>query len=279
MCDKPLCTFSGKFGDILFSLATVRLVAEREQTPVDFICMPAYKSLLPLVRKQSYICHAVTEPSWITTGSPFGDQPWKPPALLEVGRNKVYHLTYRRHPMTQGITLADAIAKNAVVNLRPEPWIKVDRGKWKKHKPMVCWSFNDDPTRGQKLAFIQSLRTRFPKLSFVSVDWHHVPDWIDAAQIIQESLFFIGDMSAMHVLAHAIGKRCLIYEPSLDRRVSNYRIYQYRFGTEVVPDIGNMEMFARTIEEWSETNGNSMSDTGGGSGPVHDIDAEAASVS
>jgi hypothetical protein len=126
---KTLCTFSGKYGDILWSLPTARQIARvLTAGQVDFAVMPYYENLLPLLRAQPYIANAFVIPNWLRTHSNHGDQPWQPPcrmagnAIQVLGRteppppidgditqiaqtefqyDRAFHLTYKGHP---GIT-------------------------------------------------------------------------------------------------------------------------------------------------------------------------------
>src|SRR5882724_5440935 len=94
---KYLCTFPGKFGDILWSLATVKFIAEKiVGEPVDFAVMPYYESILPLIQKQEYIDRAFAIKTWLKTHSNYGDQPWEAP--VNTSYERVWHLGYRCHP-------------------------------------------------------------------------------------------------------------------------------------------------------------------------------------
>jgi hypothetical protein len=126
---KFLCTFSGKFGDILWSLATAKYISEViVNSRVDFAMMPYYESLVPLLSTQKYIDQAYVIPQWMRTHSNHGDQPWQPPcrqdgekikvlrgsnqldpnaplpqsiSFEEMTYDRAWHLTYKGHP---GIT-------------------------------------------------------------------------------------------------------------------------------------------------------------------------------
>jgi hypothetical protein len=130
---KILCTFSGKYGDILWSLPTAKqLAALVGKGQVDFAVMPYYENLLPLLACQSYIDKAFVIRHWLRTHSNHGDQPWQPPCKtnsdgaievlasfgsrppIEMDLNlkviesawlmqydRAFHLTYKGHP---GIT-------------------------------------------------------------------------------------------------------------------------------------------------------------------------------
>ena len=245
MLSQVLTSCSGKFGDILFSLAVVKAISETEQQKVDFICMPAYRSLLPLVRKQPYIQSASEVSDWLCTGSPHGDQPWQPPKYVETGYKVIKHLTYRRHPMFDNKTLIDAIAANGQVTVQPGPWISVYSGEWQKHKPFVTYGFNAE-LRQEKANFIQELKLKMPEVKFISVE---NMDWTQVAMFLQESVAFVGCMGALHVLAHAVGKPVLIYEPNPDRREFNYPVYRYPYGIELILKLDDMSGYVRALEE------------------------------
>lgn len=118
---RYLCTFSGKYGDILWSLATAKYIAEKTVGErVDFAVMPYYQNLLPLLVEQSYIDRAFIVEDWLRTHSNHGDQPWQPPEWVEKKGcfqhgtlpcgddnfpaswqgpyEKAWHLGYRGHP-------------------------------------------------------------------------------------------------------------------------------------------------------------------------------------
>ena len=95
---KYLTSFPGRAGDILWSLPTVRAISWLVGEPVDFCCMPLYQSLLPLLEYQPYIDKAFVVDDWARISSILGDQPWNPPAHVEVGYEKVWHLGYKQPP-------------------------------------------------------------------------------------------------------------------------------------------------------------------------------------
>lgn len=139
---KYLCTFTGKYGDILWSLPTAKYIAERVvNQAVDFAVMPYYRSLLPLLVEQSYIDHAFVVEDWLRTHSNHGDQPWQPPEWVEKKAHlkfpveikkdelgaiqyvlepyeKFWHLTYRGHPgiSAPSMPLIDFIAYQQGIN-------------------------------------------------------------------------------------------------------------------------------------------------------------------
>src|SRR5215467_12449688 len=120
---KVLCTFSGKYGDILWSLPTARQIArDIAGGKVDFATMPYYESLRPLIASQEYIDECFVIPDWIRTHSNHGDGPAESPKQTIAGEvstggdaiigvqakigdyqslrtyDKIYDLTYKGHP-------------------------------------------------------------------------------------------------------------------------------------------------------------------------------------
>jgi hypothetical protein len=201
---KYLCTFTGKFGDILWSLPTAKYIAERVAgQSVDFAMMPYYKSLLPLLVSQTYIENAFVAEDWLRTHSNHGDQPWQPPEWVEKGGplhydaeqhgiktaqvpyDKCWHLTYRGHP---GITapsmpLVDFIAYQQGISFNgydPVPFLDVDESVEEearkihftsgpmldviKDKRLVTYNFNEQYAE-QKQKFLEALWAKLALLS------------------------------------------------------------------------------------------------------------------
>lgn len=224
---KALCTFPGKFGDILWSLPTVRVVADiMAQEKVDFGIMPAYRSLLPLLNTQPYIDKAFVIEDWICEGSPFGDQPWLP-QHVPTGYDRVFHLGMRGHPGIHcaPLPLIDFIADQQgmrVVN--PIPFITVPVGCSLGSSKVL-----EEPSNHIALAFsagASDLKERFMECvrrDLPSDLLVHVGelDWVRAAQVIRDAVCFVGSRSSNNVIAHGVGqKNIFIYEPESSRHAS-----------------------------------------------------------
>jgi hypothetical protein len=236
---RILTTFSGRHGDILWSLPTVRAIckslipfsANVDLYPeMHFGIMPAYRSLLPLLNAQSYIDKAFVIENWECVGSPCGDQPWKAPFHILVdgtyyatedpveGRelyyNKVYHLTYRTHP-TKDQPLIDFIASQQGIVLKdPIPFLSLPEHNFKGvDHPLISYAFNES-MMDLKEKQIQFFKDNLPDFGFIDVS--KVP-WLDAAAITNKSVCFIGCRSANYVLACGLGKRVFVYEPNIAR--------------------------------------------------------------
>lgn len=254
---RYLCTFSGKYGDILWSLPTAKFLAEKVVGErVDFAMMPYYKSLLPLLVEQSYIDRAFVIEDWLRTHSNHGDQPWQPPKWVEelgclvmepkmrtsgvtqkyLPYDRCWHLTYRGHP---GITapempLVDFIAYQQGVSFNgwaPVPFLDVgdtvEEEAWKIH-------FSSGPMReviAEKRLVTYAFNEQYAELkrafyerlwaeaSKEGFEFFNVSEvgWKEATWLIKKSLVYVGCRSACWVLANGLGKTAITYEPHPSR--------------------------------------------------------------
>lgn len=266
---KVLATFSGKFGDILWSLPTVRELAKRHGGPVDFCIMPMYRSLLALLEAQPYIKAACVSEKWgeLYSGSPYGDQPWEAP-VPEGAYDIVYHLTYRAHPVfplmlhiagSVGVTMPDQpLPFIDILELNDDPpyggTVAVHYGDKTGLSSMVgliedgnayvTYGFNADFAQSKR-DFICRLMQALPDVGFVDVGLH---EWCYAARLIKASRLFVGCRSANHVLALGLGQKILIYEPHLGRRVETFGCPYY--SVQLMPAVSNFEAFLQTAQSW-----------------------------
>ena len=207
-----LCTFSGRFGDILWSLPTAREIAKLHEYPVSFAVMPQYASLVPLLKAQPYIADAYALEDWVCTGSPHGDQPWKPPTIPP-GYDYVYHLTYRSHPMRR--TLVESIAEQQSVSLEMRSWISVPKPKKRRETFTICYAFTETQKEKKKALFEFLFHNFDATCDWVDLKTH---SWLEAARELKASHIFLGCRSANYVLAVGTGIPILTYEPTLERR-------------------------------------------------------------
>lgn len=259
---KILCTFSGRFGDILFSLPTVRQISRNYGTRVDMGIMPSYKTLLPLLKRQSYIQNTFTIDNWFCTGSPCGDQPWEAPLDMLPGYDKVYHLTYRYHPHGNN-PLIDFIAgqQSLVLDEPIVPFIEtLDFPPYKE--TYIAFAFNDQ-YHEQKTRFLECLSSNLGRTGLSSgteIRFFDVSksEWSWARYGIKHALCFVGCRSANWVLANGVGqKNIIVYDPDLSRHP------QAQFGSTFTnphwPEISiplnhtpeqAADMAASNIKEW-----------------------------
>lgn len=212
---KILTSFSGKFGDILWSLPTVRHISRVHGQPVEMMLMPAYSSLIPLLEQQSYISKAFVNEQWICEGSPAGDQPAIPQnhEALTWDYDKIYHLTYRHHPGIHytGKSLIDFIAVQQGYELQEPvcPFIEVASDK----EQFIAFAFNSDYASEKKVFW----DTFSSQVKIDCVDVSKLP-WHAAAEVINSAQAFIGCRSANWVIAHGVAqKNIFVYEPNSSR--------------------------------------------------------------
>lgn len=244
---RVLCTFSGKYGDIMWSMPTVRALAARYEHKLDFCCMPQYENLLPLIQMQPYINKAFVLPEWKFEGSPFGDQPWQAPTD-GLGYEHVFHLTYRSHPQVE--CLADFTARQQCITLgdtwTPFLHLEEDRveatvfsiSENRVRYPDIVFGFNPD-YHEYKSVFISRLTKSLQSLLGHEIVWKEVTTlpWIDAACAIKNAKVFVGCRSALMVVAHGFGKNVVTFEPN-SARLSP--IFGCRVGSERLFDLSTL---------------------------------------
>lgn len=250
MVAKMLVTFSGRYGDILWSLASVQQLAlHYPDVEIHFGYMPQYSSLQPLLEAQPYIKKAAPIKNWICTGSPFADQPWEAPVNEAEEYTSVCHLTHRFHPSEP---LIDATFRNtglSDVMGGLQPFIYTT--EFTNKETVIAIGFNEH-YGAQKKEFLQQLTQWLWRLCPVESLRPHLVDttkldWKTAATEIKAAKMFIGCRSSQAVLAHGVGQRCLIYEPAPERRPS---MFGSPHGVEVMPAIDDMDAFIRTAGAW-----------------------------
>lgn len=237
-----LCTFPGKYGDILWALPTVREISRITSQKVDFYVMPYYENLMGLLACQEYIDTPGVIGNWVRTHSNFGDQPWQAPEgttlqrigdleVVEKKYKQVWHLGYRAHP---GVTapempLVDFIAYQQGIKLKQPvvPFLDVDDdvdglamqttftgGSFMsvvRKNNLVAYAFNDQYEHS-KDEFFKALWLEMQGTGIEFFNLNHTV-WKEAAWILKSSLAFVGDRSACWVMAAGFGKKAIIYEP------------------------------------------------------------------
>ncbi len=230
---KILCTFPGRYGDLLWALPTVRAIAAATGGPVDLQIAGEFASIVPLLKQQAYLTEVIADERWSLTPP----DEWRAPELSReklvwTGYTAKYNLGYRGWP---DAPLPLAIAQTAVREYGitglvagatdlSRPWITV-KGPGLPLDVAVGFT---EAWFELKLGLLCSLEKQLPNLHLCQLTprgsrWTtEVPpgavgvdaaDWIDAAQTIRNADLFLGDCSALHVLAVALGKPVVILEP------------------------------------------------------------------
>ncbi len=232
-----LATMPGKFGDILWALPTVRLLAGRHKTKVDFMTSPAYSSILELVQHQGYILETWTAEDWtIRETAPM--TPQAPPECGICGEyEKVYHLGYKEWPaqsLANEIRDSVGFLEDPPLRLK-RPWIQADDVC---HENTVIAVGISDEHIELKMGVLLGLIAQMPEeitwklllppkgMSHRAWEWvevagypveFHETTWIEAAGMIAAADLFFGCLSALWVLANAVGTPTVIMEPSVER--------------------------------------------------------------
>lgn len=229
---KVLCTFPGKYGDLLWALPTLRAISRRIGAPVDLLVPAAYASILPLLQQQPYLDTVWQQSSWqVQDTAPAS--PRVPPNMPE-GYDTILHLGYTDWPK-RPLPYETLDTCNGYYlytrDLFPQlqdseldlstPWITVP-----PRRPVIdiAVGFTDEHFE-LKYGLVQLLNRALPN-EFWTVGKN--PRWQDeagmggctwerCAQLIQGANVFLGCNSALHVLAVAVGTPVVLMEPNSHR--------------------------------------------------------------
>lgn len=226
---RILATFPGRAGDILWALPSIRAISEHFSTPVDLMVCGEFESLLPLLRLQPYLGTCTARHDWPLVPP----AEWQNPAP-EGEYNRVYQLGYRGWPAKPlPFETQDTLATCWCLEDGPFPQIDLDRpwitieGPGAPCEIAVGFTENWFELKvglfhlvGGALGSNRLLQLtpggRWTKET--TGCWSVLQcDWLDAARAIRDAQVFFGDCSALHVLAVALGKPCVIMEPMVER--------------------------------------------------------------
>lgn len=241
-----LCTFPGKFGDLLWALPTLRALCKRTGVPVSLLVAAPLASLIPLLRVQPYIGDCWADGNWLTEDTaPITPRvpPTPEPGGTDhlAGYEAVYHLGYTGWPQhvlplnVQATCNAEALRYGSEgvyitvddLNLH-EPWIMppphgMFGGYWD-----CVYGFTNEHFE-LKYGLVQLLERRphwwsgLPPCSIgENTRWEYEAGamgttWEEAALILDRTKVFLGCCSALHVLAVAMGVPVVMMEPNPHR--------------------------------------------------------------
>lgn len=224
---RILCTFPGRAGDLLWALPTLRAVSEHFGTPVDLRIAGEFEGMVPLLTVQPYLARIRADPAWHMSDA------WQSPDRTDVIGNtydRTYHLGYRGWPAKPlPVETQDTLALVWDLTDGPipeidlaRPWITVEPWTQVPHRLVVGWS---DCWFELKVGLLTLLTVRpwAPAFSAVVLPaagsrWVTEQDyesvgWLEAARRIAVADVFLGDCSALHVLAVALGIPVVLMEP------------------------------------------------------------------
>lgn len=256
---KILCTFPGKHGDLLWALPSLRAISESlDGEPIDLRVGAPYGGICDLIRRQTYIRWATADPAWaVQDTAPM--TPRTPPTADPYDENydRIFHLGYTRWPhaplpvetyhtlLSQWPTDWPTLAPLDL----DRPWIQAASVPDDQLSVALGWTEEHFELKAG-LTCLLILRwmdptARDPAFRFINVSWSSrwqaewwtpggatfaegmLTDWGRIAGVLSVSQVFLGDCSALHVLACALGKPVVLMEPNPHR---HHPIF-YPFGT------------------------------------------------
>ena len=238
MAMKILCTFPGKIGDALWSLPTARMISRHFRVPVDFCMTPEHASegLLRLIGEQEYIANTYSLPGW-TVEYKECMQPRDPMVggYTDYKYDKVFDLGYAGWPdqelarYVHRLLLSNYKDVGFPFQLDMSPWIKVQHFAPIKRSIFVGWNHEWlELKMGLVLALAKSISNtvfcipytagarheEFVRINNINEIEMRRTDIYEAATMLARSSLYLGCLSALWVLACAMGKRCVVMEPS-----------------------------------------------------------------
>lgn len=231
---KIVCTHPGRFGDLVWSLPTARLLSERSSLGIEFATSEKYgdQSLMDVLAAQPYISSAHSVEGWIVEESaPIS--PRTPPYSWH--DTYVYHLGYKGWPVEP---LPFWAARSAGLELPPEaldrPWISL--GEVRRDPKLVVVGFTEEWIE-LKMGILLSVAERLGLYHFKVLiptwktrheEWSRTIqatsnvclapcNWEGATRWMQEAACYFGCLSALWVLANATGTKAVVMEPNKDR--------------------------------------------------------------
>lgn len=241
---KILCTFPGRHGDLLWALPTVRAISESYGHPVDLQIAGEFGTILPLLAPQPYLGAIFADPRWgLTPPNEWQAPPaWPPrreggtaehfsePPDPLVTYDRVYQLGYRRWPELPLPVEIDQTVR-ADRELPPldlaRPWITAPlEGPLHYHlaprtrRIAVGFSECHFELKYGLLGLLGQHDSRWEVQTVMGPTgrWgdeagEGMCNWEEAAHAISQAEVFVGDCSALHVLAVALGVPVVLVEP------------------------------------------------------------------
>ena len=241
---RILCTFPGKFGDLLWALPTVRAISE-VWTPVDLLIPERFRSIKPLLSGQPYLDRVIVDPAWVV----YDTAPMTPrvPQPLADPYEAVTHLGYEDWPDRPLAEYVYACEQRHTSPIGPldldRPWIQpVHTVSQPAPAPRVIVGWSDEHFE-LKMGILLLLAARFKDQEFwwlrqwggradeIDTQWTFRDsfqpmgvfgpkvgvirtDWVAAAALMATGTVFLGCLSALWVLANALGLPTVICEPA-----------------------------------------------------------------
>lgn len=233
-----LCTFPGKFGDLLWALPTIRALARRTGESIALHLPASLASIGELLREQPYISPLFIDTSW----SVLNTAPTSPriPPSIPFPSATILHLGYRDWPKrTLPFETLDCynaqrwsdplpFLDDAELDLST-PWIQLTCPQRRWHFPWVH-GFTDEyfelkygivdllirqHRQREREGMVPVRIGRDPRWNTEAQETANT--WIESADLLRCAGAFLGCNSALHVLAVAMGIPVVMMEPNPHR--------------------------------------------------------------
>lgn len=234
-----LTTMPGRHGDILWALPTVRAISE-VYPPVDLLIADKYRAVAELIEARApYVQAVIPDKSWaVVEAAPI--MPSTPHGPLAAGYERVIHLGYRDWPE---LPLPYQVCRNAhghgdSEHFSLDPWLRADPGPEDlallAHTTDVAVGFSEEWAE-LKVGVLLAVADAFPDKLFTLLtpapsryfEWSQALGrrnlvllpcgFLEAARTIQAAKVFLGCLSALWVVANAVGTPAVIVEPEEKR--------------------------------------------------------------
>ena len=225
---------AGKYGDLIWSLPAVRAAARALGNPVRLWLPESLGSIAPLLRRQDYIADVILDPEWkILDTAPV--TPWLPPVVSGSAGESVIHLGHREWPTDilprYSMSLLQQQWREAwgpVPGLElclEEPWITAS---CRLARCNIIAAYSDEWIElkyGVTAAVAAELGKEIAILRAIGSRWDEFPEiegcvtfrernWLDAADELASRELALGSLSALSVLAAAVGTPRVLFEPN-----------------------------------------------------------------
>ena len=242
---RILCTFPGKYGDLLWALPTIRAISRRVGTPVDLVVAAPFGSICPLIEQQNYIGRCWASPDWqVQDTAPIS--PRVPPIGVVGSWDLILHLGYTGWPMPDLVRHTLATANAALTDLRNpgnrvDYWIQIEEHALDLSTPwittprvalplppshLVAVGFTDEHFELKYGVSLLQGSGGLPCTAYrvigASARWQTEASlggltWEGSAETLAGAAAFLGCCSALHVLAVAMGVPAIVMEPNPHR--------------------------------------------------------------
>lgn len=232
---RVLVSFPGRYGDILWAMPVLRALSRRLNQPIDLAISGEFASIVPLLQQQDYLGQVTAYQTW----SLAAPESWRGPMVgVADTYDAILHLGYRGWPQRplpfEVLDTLNAQSQiggsqwtrfgtipDAELDLQT-PWITVD-GSASLTDLAVGFTEAWFELKFGLLCCLDAALPPYIVLTPPGTRWvtemppQTLPvcatDWIGSARIIRHATHFLGDCSALHVLAVALGTPAVIMEP------------------------------------------------------------------